>query len=70
MNKKEYITAQDRLNRYHKAWELVQRQAEDDGLWFLTDNIEVAYLQQELRRLHAVIEGDVEIINALPPEEE
>ena len=37
--------------------ELVQEQAEDEALWFITVNAAEAYLQQELRRLHAVIEG-------------
>lgn len=38
--------------------QLVNEQAEDEGLWFLTDDITVAYLQQELRRLHALIEDE------------
>ncbi len=36
---------------------LVAEQAEDEGLWCDTRNIVVAYLQQELRRLHALIEA-------------
>lgn len=40
---------------------LVEAQAEDEGLWSVpaegTQRIAEAYLQQELRRLHAVIEG-------------
>jgi hypothetical protein len=36
---------------------LVARQAEDDGLWFVAQTAAEAYLQQELRRLHAAIEG-------------
>jgi len=58
MKREEYKTAQHRLDLWHKAYDLVQKQAEDDALWFLTDNIEIAYLQQELKRLHAVIEGE------------
>ncbi len=61
MNRKEYTTAKERLDLYHKAWELVQQQAEDEGLWCLTDDIEVAYLQSELRRLHSVIEGEYKL---------
>jgi len=57
----EYVVAQERLNRWHKAYALVQEQSEDEALWCLTDNIELAYLQQELRRLHAVIEGEKSI---------
>lgn len=34
----------------------VLEQAEDDGLWFNAKYASEAYLQQELRRLHAVIE--------------
>lgn len=36
----------------------VSAQAEDPGLWFIAETAPEAYLQQELRRLHAVIEGD------------
>jgi hypothetical protein len=35
---------------------LVDEQAADEALWFITENISEAYLQQELRRLHAAIE--------------
>lgn len=58
MKKSDYIKDQEKLNRWHKADELVLEQAEDEGLWFITDDITIAYLQQELRRLHAVIEGE------------
>ena len=36
---------------------LVDEQAKDDGLWFFAETCAEAYLQQELRRLHAAIEG-------------
>lgn len=36
---------------------LVDRQAEDVGLWFQATTAPEAYLQQELRKLHAAIEG-------------
>lgn len=36
--------------------ETVLEQAEDDGLWFNAKYASEGYLQQELRRLHAVIE--------------
>lgn len=42
--------------RYRQAKQLVDEQAEDSGLWFIADGAAEAYLQQELRRLHAVIE--------------
>ena len=35
---------------------LVEAQAEDEGLWFIAEDAPTAYLQQELRKLHAVIE--------------
>lgn len=40
------------------ALELAQRQATDEGLWFAATTASEAYLQQELRRLHAAIEGE------------
>jgi len=36
--------------------EFVAKQARDDGLWFEAQTAPEAYLQQELRRLHAEIE--------------
>ena len=39
------------------ARELVNEQANDDGLWFVAETAAEAYLQQELRRLHAAVEG-------------
>ena len=42
------------------AWEhvkaLVNKQAEDEGLWFQAETAPEAYLQQELRKLHAAVE--------------
>lgn len=37
----------------------VDMQAEDDALWFDARTVTEAYLQQELRKLHAVIEQAV-----------
>jgi hypothetical protein len=37
--------------------QIVSEQADDDGLWFVAQTAAEAYLQQELRRLHAAIEG-------------
>lgn len=38
---------------------LVNKQAADDGLWFVAQTAPEAYLQQELRKLHSLIEeGD------------
>lgn len=39
------------------AYLLVQQQAEDEGLWFDARTSAEAYLQQELRALHALIEA-------------
>lgn len=36
---------------------VVDAQAKDDGLWFYTETVSEAYLQQELRKLHAIIES-------------
>lgn len=36
---------------------LVNEQAEDEGLWFAAETAAEAYLQQELRRLHAAVEA-------------
>jgi hypothetical protein len=36
--------------------EIVNEQAEDEGLWFVAETAAEAYLQQELRRLHAAVE--------------
>ena len=47
----------DRLRRIKK---LVDSQAEDDGLWFIAKTAPEAYLQQELRKLHAVIEAEIQ----------
>ena len=35
---------------------VVDEQIEDEGLWFMAETAPEAYLQQELRRLHAEIE--------------
>jgi hypothetical protein len=39
-----------------KIQKVVDAQAEDDGLWFCAIHASEGYLQQELRRLHRVIE--------------
>ncbi len=58
--RQEYDNRETRIRRYHMAWELAQDQAEDEALWCLCDGVEIAYMQQELRRLHEVIEGERE----------
>lgn len=37
--------------------DLVNKQAKDEGLWFMAASASEAYLQQELRRLHTLIEA-------------
>lgn len=41
---------------YSALLQLVQKQAEDKGLWFVAQTAPEAYLQQELRKLHAAVE--------------
>lgn len=41
-----------------KLKELVNRQAEDDALWFQAQTATEAYLQQALRELHAAVEEE------------
>jgi hypothetical protein len=36
---------------------LVEKQANDEGCWFVAQTITEAYLQSQLRLLHAAIEG-------------
>ena len=38
--------------------EMVAKQAKDGGLWFRAKTAPEAYLQQELRKLHRLIEGE------------
>lgn len=45
-------------NPRQSAYDLVQQQAEDEGLWFVARYTSEAYLQQALRTLHAAVECD------------
>lgn len=47
--------------------ELVNQQAEDDGLWFQAQTAPEAYLQQELRKLHAAVESSAPTSPEAPP---
>ena len=40
-----------------EAQKLVDKQAEDEGLWFIPQTITEDYLQRALRQLHAAVEG-------------
>ncbi|KKN68348.1 hypothetical protein LCGC14_0452240 [marine sediment metagenome] len=48
----------DKCEHCQKVQALVDKQAEDYGLWFISENIAQGYLQSALRELHSVIEGD------------
>jgi len=37
--------------------DVVNEQADDEGLWFVAETITEDYLQRALRRLHAAVEG-------------
>ena len=52
------IEAEARAAALVEPRRLVDAQAEDEGLWFIAETVTEAYLQQELRRLHAAVEGD------------
>jgi hypothetical protein len=45
--------------KIEKCREVVSNQAENEGLWFNPQTAPEAYLQQELRRLHAVVESNL-----------
>ena len=44
------------MDKLSKILELVNKQAEDEGLWFIARTCPEAYLQAALRELHRVIE--------------
>lgn len=45
-------------DKLQSLFDLVERQAEDEGLWFVSIvTAPEAYLQQELRKLHAAVEA-------------
>jgi len=45
--------------------DLVNKQAEDEGLWFVARTAPEAYLQQHLRELHTAVEADTGRIKEL-----
>jgi hypothetical protein len=45
------------LEHMIKVIDVVEEQANDEGLWFEAKTAPEAYLQNALRRLHATIEG-------------
>jgi len=48
------LDAKEKELQKHK--EIVDEQANDEGLWFVAQTAPEAYLQSKLRELHAVIE--------------
>lgn len=48
-----------------KPEDVVAEQAEDPGLWFVSESITEAYLQAALRRLHAAVEQRSQVQAAL-----
>ena len=57
--KQEARVNADQQDAVRALAELVAEQAEDEGLWFIATTASEAYLQQELRRLHHLIETGV-----------
>lgn len=51
------------MNNYEehlkKIKDLVNEQAKDEGIWFNAETASEAYLQQELRELHKLIEEEL-----------
>jgi hypothetical protein len=50
------------------ALDVVNAQAEDQGLWFIAETAAEAYLQQELRKLHDAVEQDALLAAQPSPE--
>lgn len=51
----------DIKEKWKQIKELAEKQANDRGLWFIAKTAPEAYLQQELRKLHALIEEDIKM---------
>ncbi len=43
-----------------QAMQIVDEQAEDEGLWFEAETAAEGYLQYELRKLHRAVENEAE----------
>ncbi|MCP4990485.1 MAG: hypothetical protein GY928_31930 [Colwellia sp.] len=46
----------DIIETFEFVKKMVKEQSEDEGLWFEAQTAPEAYLQQELRRLHHLVE--------------
>ena len=53
----ERAEAADLIESIKQVLSVVSAQAEDEGLWFVAEHASEAYLQAELRRLHAAVES-------------
>ncbi len=49
-------TALAALSEMQKMMDVINQQAEDDGIWFIAETITEDYLQSELRRLQLCVE--------------
>jgi len=54
-----YHKAQGAVTALEGVQRLVDKQAEDEGLWFVAVTAPEAYLQQDLRMLHGLVESDL-----------
>jgi len=54
----------DEVKASGKPIDIVNEQAKDDGLWFMSHTAPEAYLQQELRKLHKAVEIDCAVSEA------
>ena len=61
-----YSALKERIGRLERV---AANQAEDDGLWFVAQTASEAYLQQALRHIHALIEGEEAIARLTAAEE-
>jgi hypothetical protein len=62
---KKMTAAEQNVKLLFDIREVVSRQAEDEGLWFKPQLITEDYLQKALRKLHAVIDDDQELLLVL-----
>ena len=57
MNDLTILREKKPVNNLDQIQEIVNKQAEDEGLWFIAETVSEAYLQKALRELHMVIEN-------------
>jgi len=59
------LMSQQESQDFSDIKDLVEKQATDEGLWFIAQTAPEAYLQSELRKLHALIEKS--LLAQMPP---